>query len=77
MIKSVAQGMLKSARGLAGALITTGKRTVVFAERLGADEAYDLRAPYAEIWMHDRGGNVMRARERLDSCVDRLSVKAG
>jgi hypothetical protein len=75
MLKLVTQAMLKGAQGLASGLIATGERLAAAAERWGADEAYDLSAPYAEIWMHNRAENVAAMVEWVDGLTDRLHLK--
>lgn len=77
MIKSITQGMLGGAMGLAGWLLRTGERMAALADRLGADEAYDLKAPYAEIWMHNRGETVTAMGVLVENLVDRLGGVQG
>lgn len=73
MLELITQETLKVANGLGGSLIRMGEGMVAFAVRLGADEAYDMRAPYSEIWINNRGENVTALGVRVEDLVDRLS----
>ena len=73
MIKSITRGMLSGANGLAGGLLATGEGMQRLADRIGADEAHDLKAPYAEVWMHNRSESVTAMGLWLENRVDRLS----
>ena len=75
MLKFITQALLKGAQGLASGLIAMGERLAAAAERWGADEAYDLKAPYAEVWMHNRAENVAAMVEWVDRLTDRLRLK--
>jgi hypothetical protein len=77
MLNSITRTMLTSAMGFARDTITAGERIVAFAERWGADEAYDLRAPYSEIWINNRGENVTFMGEQLERFVNWLGMKLG
>jgi hypothetical protein len=75
MMKSITQAMLTNAMGFAWDVTKAGERIVEFAERWGADEAYDLRAPYSEIWIRHRGENVTAMGEQLERFVNWLGMK--
>lgn len=77
MMNSIIQAILTSAMCFTWGVIKTGERIVAFAERLGADEAYDLRAPYSEIWIRKRGKAVTATGERLETFVNALAMKLG
>lgn len=77
MLKLITQEMLKIANGLAGGLLATGERMEALGARFGADEAYDLEAPYTEIWMHNRAENVTAMGLWVESLIDRLSGGQG
>jgi hypothetical protein len=77
MLKLLKRKMLTSAMGFAWGLIMIGERIVAFAERWGADEAYDLKAPYSEIWIRHRGENVTGMGEQLERFVNWLGMKLG
>jgi hypothetical protein len=77
MLKLVERALLTSTMGFAWDLIKAGERIVAYSESWGADEAYDLRAPFAERWIHNRGMSIIAMSERLELSVNWLAMKLG
>ena len=75
MGKSITSTMLASAIGFAWDIIKAGERIVAFSVRLGADEAYDLRAGFVELSMWRVGNATVTAGERLERSVNWFAMK--
>ena len=77
MFKSITRTMLTSAMGFAWDLIRTGEHIVATSERLGKDEAYDLRAGFVEMSVCRSGQAVVLTGEGLELFVNAVATKLG
>ena len=77
-MKSIERVALKGFMGSAWHLILdTGPRVFAFAERWGADEAYDLRAGFVELRAWKAGKSITALGERLELGVNRIAMWLG